>query len=214
MALATDLVVNRISGSVLILGAVVMFIGASIPFLTGLGGEAWTGNPEEVLSAVSREPGAWKWANGLIAAAGLLTVIGLAGLTAYLWPDHPVAIAALITFAIAAAMDIASRLLNARVAPWAASQPAEGEGAAVFVGMHELSEGLIQGFILIAFVSMAIYGLAVLQHGTLWLGALLVLFGIGGFILELVGAAIPALIFIGTAVMGIWVITTAGESIP
>ncbi|MDX1467743.1 MAG: hypothetical protein R3258_00215 [Acidimicrobiia bacterium] len=211
MSVETELLAGRIGGILLILGAIVMFTGAAIPFLTHLGGEAWTGLPGEVMSAVARGPGLWRWANGLIAVAALITVLGLAGAVRLFWSDGPLALAGLATFVVATGLEITSRTLNMSVYPWAAAQ---GKPAAtvVFEGLYELSESLIQGFILIAFVALVLFGIAALQYGAGGLGALLVVFGVIGIFLEIVGAAIPALVFMGTGALGIWMLAIARPS--
>lgn len=201
----------RIAGSVLVVAAVVMFAGASIPFVTKLGGEAWYGTPTEVLVAVSESPVAWKWANGLIAVAAIGTAAGLAGINSRLVPGEGAALAGLIVFTLAAGVELVGRILLVTVTPWVAEQPSTSSIAALYDAVYQLGEGLIRAFILVAFVSLALFGIAALQANITWLGIILILFGIAGLVLEVVGAAIPALIYIGTATLGASIVLTSTQ---
>lgn len=194
---------SRSAGALVVAAAAVMFAGASIPFLTNLGGEAWQGTPDEVLAAVSRDPSAWRLANGLIALAAAATAVGLAWITGVFDSGRATARAGLIAFVIGSSSELVSRVLNMTLTKWVA----EGSGgraiADSYEGFYLFGEGLIDAFILLGFVALALFGIAVRQEGITWLGTMLVIFGLGGLVLELIGAAIPALVYIGTAILGI-----------
>ena len=204
--LASATATMRTAGALLIAGAAIMFIGASVPFITSLGGDAWYGSPAEVLAAIAKNPTAWRWANALIAVAAVVTAIGLAGTVLWSPPSRFFATAGLVAFGVGAALDVVARVLDMRVGPLAAVRNPDSPLASTYESFHQLSEGLIQAFILIAFIALALLGIAALQHEATWLGAVLIVLGAGGLVLEVVGAAIPALVYIGTATLGVWML--------
>lgn len=194
---------NRTAGALLVVGAAIMFIGASIPFVSSLGGEAWYGSPAETLTAIAKNPTAWKWANTLIAVAAVATVIGLAGTVSWSPSNRFFATAGLATFGVGASLDVVARVLVMRVGPSIAVDNPDSPLVDTYESFHQFSEGLIQAFILIAFVALALYGIAAIQHEATWLGTVLIMLGVGGLALEVLGAAIPALVYMGTATLGV-----------
>jgi hypothetical protein len=72
-----------------------------------------------------------------------------------------------------------------------------------YEGFYLFGEGLIDAFIFLGLVALALFGIAVIQEGITRLGTVLVIFGLGGLVLELIGVAIPALVYVGTAILGI-----------
>lgn len=201
--LAGATITLRTAGALLVAGAAIMFIGASVPFITSLGGEAWYGNAAEVLTAIARNPMAWRWANVLIAVAAIVTVVGLAGTLFWSPPSRFFATAGLVAFGVGACLDVVARVLEMRVGPLVAVGNPDPPLASTYESFHQFSEGLIQAFILIALIALALYGIAALQHEATWLGAVLIVIGIGGLALEVLGGAIPALVYIGTATLGV-----------
>lgn len=211
--LAFERPIRRSAGILLIAGAVIMFAGASLPFLTSLGADAWLGTPGKVLDAVADNQTAWTWANTLIAVAAITTTIGLTLSTNRFPNGRHVALAGSITFAIAATLETVSRILNSTLTPWAADNPAS-QLAESFEAVYRFSEALISTFILIAFASLALFGTAALQDHNRQLGLTLILASATGFTLELAEAAIPALIYITTGGLGIWMLATKHPSTP
>lgn len=201
--LATESATTRTSGIILLIGAGIMFIGAAIPFATDLGGEAWYGTPDSVLEAVSKGATAWRWANGLIAVAAVTTAVGLAMAVFRFSTGRSFALAGLTAFGIGAALEVTARIFNIQVGTLAATESSETPLASIYPSLYQFSEGLISGFILLGFAALILVGIAALQSGPAWLGTLLVALGAIGLALEIVGAAIPALVYMSTAVLGI-----------
>lgn len=199
---------SKTAGAILVVGAVLMLTGASIPFLSVIGGEAWQGAPDEVLAAVAKGPAAWRWANGLIAGAAVVTATGLTGLYVGSSSGRLAALAGLIAFSVGATLDVTARIINMTITPWATGSDANSATIDVFFGFKEFSEGLIRGFIFVGLVSLILLGVAGIQQEASWLGTLLIVFGVAGLMMELVGAAIPAVIYLGTGAIGLWLITS------
>lgn len=62
-------------------------------------------------------------------------------------------------------------------------------------------------------MALVLLGVAALQRQVPWLAAMLIVFGLLGFGLEMIGIGIPAITYIGTAAIGIWVLAPATSSI-
>lgn len=74
----------RLAGSLLIVGAGLMFAGGGTPFVTSLGGEVWNLRGTDQLMVIASAETAWLWANGLILAGTVLTLAGLAAAVPWL----------------------------------------------------------------------------------------------------------------------------------
>ncbi len=186
----------------LVAGGVVMVAGAAIGFLAPSLREApWEGD----LTAIAGNPSAHAWANGLILLAGIITALGLTALSSrFQEPSRTWAWMGMVSFAFAAVFLSLDRILSMEVETWAASQDLNTSTAPLFEAFVRFDEGLSSWFYLLGFGSLGLYGVALTRTGaatgTGWVFAMAGTAGIG---LALLGAPIPAMVFFGTAALGV-----------
>lgn len=196
---------HRLPGVVLIGAFVVMVAGAATGFLAPSLRDAPPFVTDDVASraaAIAGNPAAWRWANGLILAAGIATALGLVPFTQrFEGRGRPWAGMGLVAFAFAAAFDTIDRSISIGVTTWAAQQYPDPTALAVWEAFRALRLGT--AFTLLAFLALGLYGLALReQPATDGLGWVFVAIGLGGILLEVAGGAIPAYVYLGTAGLG------------
>lgn len=191
---------GRLAGGLLVGALVIMATGAMIGFVApSLRDAPWEGD----LSAIAGNPTAHFWANGLILAAGVLTTLGLVVLSLrFQEPGRAWAWMGMVAFAFAAVFLALDRILAMEVETWAASQDAE-TAVVVFEAFERFEEGLSRWFYLLGFGSLSFYGIALTRTETAReSGLVFVVVGGLGILLAIAGAAIPGLVFLGTAALG------------
>ncbi|MEJ2598828.1 MAG: hypothetical protein P8Z00_10875 [Anaerolineales bacterium] len=202
---------DQIGGIVLIASTVIMFAGAAIANLTlaqsqmGFGGE-----PEQLLAAIAAHPFAWRLADILILAAIILTAVGLVPITpGFGEPGRSWARAGLLVFSISAVLGATRRIVSIYLEPWVAVEGIELNNITV-EAFSRFGEGLGEWFTILAFIAVALYGMAFLYRtATNATGWLFILGGVVGLILHLVGAGIPAFIFLETGALGVAILLRA-----
>ncbi len=117
-------------------------------------------------------------------------------------PGRSWAQAGLLVFSISAALGAIRRIVSIYLEPWVAVDGIDLNETTV-EAFSRFGEGLGEWFTILAFVSVALYGMAFLRStesratGWLFLGG-----GAVGLTLHLVGAGIPAFIFVETGALG------------
>lgn len=195
---------TRLPGAILIVGLLVFITGAATGFLA----PSLRDHPPFVATdmaaaaaAIAGNPGAWQWANGLIIAAAVITALGLAAITVrFRERSRPWSLAGLVAFVMAAVLQSISRLITIGVDTWAAQQYPDPTVQTVYEAFDRVHLGTTS-FIL-AFVAVSLYGMAINQAG-LNSGRVFVVLGFAGILLEVVGAAIPAYVYLTTAALGV-----------
>lgn len=203
-------ILARVTGLVLLAGAGLMFAGGGLPFITSLGGEAWTSRGVEQLAVIAGAPTAWLWANGLILAGTVLTVSGVAAATR--WLEHhdvnAAARASAVAFSIGAGLWIAALVMRMSVTLWAADLAEIGSSTAdVYEAFDLFQERSLDVFMALGLGSLALIGVALLPRMRA-LGAALVLvaaLGVGLGIVE----RIPAFVYMASAVLGAGMLTAS-----
>jgi hypothetical protein len=196
---------GQLGGIVLIASTVIMFAGAAVANFTlaqsqtGFGGE-----PEQLLAAIAANPSAWRLADILILAAIILTVVGLVPITpGFGGSGRSWAQAGLLVFSISAALGAIRRIVSIYLEPWVALDGIDLNDTTV-EAFSRFGEGLGEWFTILAFTAVALYGMAFLRSAeSRATGWLLVGGGVVGLILHLVGAGIPAFIFLETGALGV-----------
>ena len=178
-----------------------MFTGAALGFFAPSLREApWSGD----FAAISGNPAASMWANGLILAAAIITTFGLVALSLrFEGPSRTWAWMGLVAFAFAALLSVIDRIMSVWLTTRAAQQGLE-EADVIVQAFSRFDDGLGFLFFILGFLSLSLYGLAMAQtdrHNGL--GWLFVAVGIVGIVLGSFGAGIPAMPYFGTAALGI-----------
>ena len=195
----------RIGGLVLIIASAIMFVGAAIPFIApSLNQAPWTDDPNQLAVAIAGNPTAWRWANGLILAAAIITALGLVPISvsfrgnSRLW-----AVTALLAFSMAAVFEAVDRMISINIFSWAAESGLDPMNSAV-QGFILLDSALGGWFAILSFVALGLYGMAmVYQWDAKTIGWVFVASGLFGLVLQLIGAAIPGFVFLGTGAFGV-----------
>jgi len=193
----------------LIFAGVIMATGATIGIVAPSLREApWTDDLQQAAAAIAGNPTAYAWANGFFMAATVLTCFALVPISIrFVGRSHPWALTALVAYAFATVFEVIERTISMWVFTWAAQQDLQLSDPAVQIILR-FQEGLDYTFYIFGFLAISLYGIAILvrpQHNSF--GWLFIIGGIFGIVLELVGAAIPAMVFIGTIALGvaIWI---------
>ena len=197
---------GRLPGAVLIGAAAMMIAGAAIGFLAPSLREAppfVTDDVGKAAAAIAGNPAAWRWANGLILAAAILTALGLVPISLrFEGRSRPWAGTALAAFAFAAVLETVDRVIAIQVTTWAAQRYPDDTVFTVWEAFSQFDGGLGLAFSILAFVAIGLYGTAIVQTERVGLGWAFVAVGVVGILLELLGVGIPAYVFVGTAALG------------
>jgi hypothetical protein len=139
-----------------------------------------------------------------ILVAILLTTLGLVPTTLrFSGPSRPWAVAALLTFSISAIFGSIRRTINIYLQTWFAVEAIDLTHPTP-EAFSRFGRALGEWFTILAFVAIALYGMAMLQRpestpvGWLFLGG-----GALGLVVHWVGVGIPAFIFLGTGALGV-----------
>jgi hypothetical protein len=209
---------SRLGSGILILAAIVMVVGAAIPFFApSLRDAPWTDDPSRAAAAIAGNPGAYAWAHGLFIAAAILTALGLVPVSlGFRGSSRPWAMMALSAFAFAAVLSTINRTINIEVFTWGAVQGVDATNFSI-QSIMRFQEGLSYAFYILAFLALGLYGIAILlQSKPSGLGWVFVVAGILGLVLRAFGDLIPAFVFLGTAALGVatWLQSFASEAKP
>ncbi len=195
----------RLGGGILIMAAFIMVVGAAVPFFApSLRDAPWTDDPQQAAQAIAGNPSAYAWAHGLFIAAGILTALGLAPVSlGFQGSSRPWGMMALVAFGFAAILSTIDRFINIEVFTWGAIQGVNVRSFSIQAIMR-YQEGLSYAFYFLAFLSIGLYGVAMLKgfkpNG---LGWVFVAAGILGILVRVFGNLIPAFVFLGTAALGL-----------
>lgn len=196
---------RRLPGAVLIAAFVVFVTGAGIGFLAPSLRDAppfVTDDVAAVASAIAGNPAAWRWANGLILAAAVITALGLVPISIrFNGASRTWALAGLVSFSMAAVLSVVSRLTGIGVTTWAAQQYPDPTVVAIFEAFRLMHLG--SAFMVLAFVAIGLYGMAMTRMGAHGMGWVFVAVGLVGILLEAAGAAIPLFVYLTTAAFGV-----------
>ena len=196
---------RRAGGSLVVVAAGVMFVGAAIPFFApSLRDAPWSDDLQELLGVVAGNPAAWRWANGLILSAAALTALGLVPVTmGFGGAARSWAAMGLVSYLFCAVVAIIDRLISIGPATWAAEEGISVTDATVQAFIR-FGNGLNVAFYVFGFLALGLYGVA-LTRVTEASGAGWAFVGAGGLgiVLGSVGAAIPGFVFLGTGALGL-----------
>lgn len=207
---------NKAGGIVLITSAVIMFAGAATSFFTLAQNQTGFGaRPEQLVAAIAAHPTTWRLGDILILAAIIMTSLGLVTITpGFERAGRSWARAGFLAFSLATALGAIRRIVSIYLEPWIAVAGIDLNDTTV-EAFTRFGAGLGEWFTILAFVAIALYGMAFLLRaeaqvtGWLFIGG-----GAVGLILHLVGAGIPALIFLETGSLGVAVLLHRNPSDP
>lgn len=196
-----------ITGGLLILSFVLFVVGAALPLVGQRGNpHIYTLPSEDLLDAIRLNPGAWRWANVAMGAAGVVLASGLALLAALLG-DATLARIGLTIFTVAVVLWVVFSAYRATLPTQAAdvttgdrSLPASHQTLARWAG------ALFTTYATLAFLSLAAYGGSIVQTGLLagWVGWATIIFSLGLLLLMLVmGDTLPAFHYFPPLLIGI-----------
>jgi hypothetical protein len=200
--------VPRGVGWLLVCGAVVFWIGAVTPPY-----RQWMGVPlEEYLTIVGNHRPNWYVMHGLFAAGTVLTMAGLVGLGDALRASGDRAWSAIAgaLFCIAATLWLVQVGFRVTATPWAFEELARtGQVPSVYPALHRWTGILFGGFMVMAYLAIAAYGLAILKTSAIgrWAGWTAVAFGliaVPGLVTPVFQP--PLMIFVAPFVVGIAVL--------
>lgn len=196
---------SRLPGVVLILASGVMITGAVIGFVAPSLRDAppfVTDDLPEVAAAIAGNPAAWRWANALIFAAAILTTLALVPITLrFRDRSLPWAMTGLVAFALAAVFDTVDRLITIRVTTWAAPLYPDETAVTLWEALKGIRLGTV--FYILAFVAIGFYGIALQRSESVNWGRTIVAIAVAGVLLEVVGAGIPAYVYLATTTLAI-----------
>jgi len=196
---------NQVGGSVLIASTIIMFAGAaSANFVLAQSHTSFGAEPEQILAAIAAKPSAWRLGDILILIAIILTALGLVPITLEFGKSgRSWASAGFLAFSISAILGVIRRITSIYLEPWVAVERIDLKDTTV-QAFSRFGVGLGEWFTILAFVAIALYGIAFLRRpesnatGWLFIGG-----GAVGLILHLVGAGIPAFIFLEIGALGV-----------
>lgn len=161
-----------------------------------------TNDAASVAAAIAANPTAWKVAEGLILAAALITTLALVPITLRFQDrSRPWACIGLVAFTLAATFSAIDRIIGIGVTTWAAQRWPDPTAVTIWRAFESLQLGT--AFTILAFLALGSYGIALLERaGTVALGWLFVAVAVLGIALQVVGAVIPAFVYLATAGFG------------
>ncbi len=168
----------RTAGVLLIGGALAFLTGAAIP-VRWL--EVWFASTERHLEVVRTHASAWRWLNGLMIAAVVLTAAGLGALGHVI--GNPAAAAGATAYAGAAVIWIVFSAYRATLSPRVGDRlAATGALPDWYQDVSDTAGALFTIYIVIAFAAEAIVGVGLLRAGAVpeWIGWFTVGFGLVG----------------------------------
>lgn len=196
----------RLGSGLLILAAVVMTIGAAIPFVAPSLREApWTDDAQQAVAVIAGNPSAYATAHGLFVAAAILTSLGLVPVSlGFQGRSRPWAMMAVVAFAFAAAFSAVDRTINMQVYTWGAVAVQGLQVTDILTqALIHFQAGLDLLFNILAYLALGLFGIAMLQRpDPSGFGWVFVVGGIFAVVLYLVGGTIPAYVYFGTAALG------------
>lgn len=210
-----ELAVQRFSGICLISGALVFFLGVSVPLFSGLSLRVWSAPLHEYLELISANRTAWLSTNSGILIGTMLTTIGMGALTLTLGleGEHVYSLTGFLSFALAVVFWLVEITFRLGVTPWAAKSaelsgapPAGYEGMKLWVGL------MFFLYMVMAYLATASYGGSLLATSLVprWLAWTSIGAGLFGVISFVAGwptiFSIPAGVHLVPLALGIFII--------
>ena len=194
----------------LVAGAALMAIGASIPFFaSSLSDAPWSDDWDELAPAIAGNPSAWMWANLLFLASAIATAFGLWILSKrFEGKARVLADTGALAFTFAAVLSLIDRIISISVASWAAeaSLPSNDTTVQAFIRMDE---GFSMGFFVLGFLAVSLFGLAMTNTSSdRTYGGWITAVGVLGILTAIVGFAIPAFVYLATTALGVIALTS------
>jgi hypothetical protein len=190
---------RRLTGTTLILGAVLFLIGAVMPLTDAKGNFIYSLPPQQWLRVIFDHPFLWQWANMLFISGVVVTVLGFVMLTSLLRDagDRAFSLLGLIAFVFGAVLWVLIVAFRMSVDPWAAQEMIRTAMLPDFyvpliLWIHTL--GVI--YTVLVFLALGAYGGAVLSTRTLprWIGWFAIVYSLAGLGLYAYSHDVPPLL--------------------
>lgn len=155
----TPMMADRIPGLLLVAAFLIFVTGAAMGFMAPSLRDKppFVTDFTDAAPAIADNPAAWQWANGLILAAAVITVLRLAPISLrFSGASRPWPVAGLPSFAMAAVFSVVSRLITIGGSTWAAQRYTDPTVQAIYEAFSKIHLGTI--FLILAFVSVGLYG--------------------------------------------------------
>jgi hypothetical protein len=198
-------------GWLLVAGAIVFWAGAVTPPY-----RQWMGVPiEEYLTIVGANRPTWYLMHVLFAVGTVLTLAGLSGLGGVLRSsgDRIWSTTAATLFSVAATLWLVQIGYRLSVTPWASSELSQsGQVPLVYVAMQKWMGFLFAAFMLMAYVAVAAYGVALLKtplvaRWAAWTAMGFGLLGVPGLATPLFQP--PLMVFVAPFLIGVAILRAA-----
>lgn len=202
---------GRRAGSLLVIGAGLMFAGGGTPFVSSLGGEVWNLRGTDQLMVIASAEAAWSWANGLILAGTVLTLAGLAAAVPWLQSLQVSAATGWMTvgvFYAGTGLWMAALVGRLSITLWAADLE-DSSMSLVYEGFDRFQERALDVFMILGLSSLVIVGAALTRTALKTWGRLLLALAVLALALTLVAERIPAFVYMGTGLVGLALVTTS-----
>ena len=183
-----------------------MFTGAGVAVLSpSLNPAVFAADVQVYLESVAANSVGWMWAQGLIIAGGMVTLLGLVALalrfrgSASQWGWIGVA-----TYALSTVFLALNRFLDMAAGALASALLADADSLKSFITLVTVDEILGDWWGALAYLARVAMGMALTRaDGHREIGWLFVVVGLGGLMLDLASVTIPAMIFAATAALGV-----------
>ena len=200
---------HRLTGMIVLLGAILFWIGAVMPLTDPKGNFIWYLPPREWLLVIFAHPVLWQWTNLLFLGGSVVTVLGLVLLTTILWAagDHALAPLGLSAFFFGTGLWVIQLVFRLSVDLWAAQETARtGVVPTVYEPLNLWIRSLFVIYSVLAQSGIGAYGAALLATRVLpqWLGWTSIVFSLAGLsLLAFTGDAPPLMYYLMPMLMGI-----------
>jgi len=166
---------HRVMGTLLLLGAVVFWIGAFMPLFDSKGQVVWLLPLAEQLAVIGDNTGMWQWAHALFVAGAVITLLGIAGLGVELEDTGGRLFARLATtiYLLSAVCWLVLVAFRSQVGVWASQEVVRtGVMPAFYEGLSSGLQALFMTYTVLAIVALALVGAALVQarFPAAWIG--------------------------------------------
>ena len=166
---------HRAAGALLVLGAVVFWIGAFMPLFDSTGQIVWLLPLSEQLAVIGALTDLWQWAHTLFAVGAVITLLGIVALGPALEDTRGRLLARLVAtiYLLSAVCWLVLVAFRSQVGVWASQEVVRtGVMPAFYEGLSSGLQALFMTYTVLAIVALALIGAALVQarFPAVWIG--------------------------------------------